>query len=219
MEGSLSDAISAVSTMEIVTEFKIPFEHRRGRTYLLCPGHDDQNFGSCYVDKNDDGYYCYACDEHVSKWDMLLKVSGFTHASAANWFFEKSGITPSKFSPNPLANIHKLITKLQVFVDNSPTYDDIYDCKKLESTYGRTINGDYLFSELTSCSPLLDLYRDNKELFKTVVLNVLNRKKDKLNDLIKSHRSFAGIPSDEINEGASKQLEIIKNLIDEVVQI
>ena len=184
MEGTLSEAIQAVPTMEIVQQFNIPFQIRNGKTYLICPGHDDQHFGSCYIDKKDDGYYCYACNEHVDKWGMLLKVSGYSHKDAAKWFFETSGITPSKFSVNPLANVNKLIGKLSEFVDNTPVYDDSYDCKKLESSYGRNINGDYLFSDLVTGNPLLQLYKDDKELFKTIVLNVLKHRKEKLLGLL-----------------------------------
>ena len=75
-KGTLSDAISSVSTMDIIDSFAVPNRTRRGRTYILCPGHDDHNFGSCYIDKNDNGYYCYVCGEHVQKWEMVLKLNG-----------------------------------------------------------------------------------------------------------------------------------------------
>lgn len=218
MEGTLSEAIQAVSTMTIVEEFGIPFQRRNGKTYLICPGHDDQHFGSCYIDKKDNGYYCYACNEHVQKWDMLLKVSKFTHKDAANWFFEKSGITPSKTtSTNPLASINKLIARLQDYVDNSPVYNDVTDCTKLESSYGRNINGDYLLSEVVEGNPLLSLYKLNKELFKTVVLNILTRREEKLNGLIR--RKMSCISQQDLADGVQAELSKLSELKSDVIQM
>lgn len=92
---ALTEAIDRVTTMDIVDAFNIPFRIRNGKILLLCPGHDDKNFGSCYVDRNDNGYYCYACGEHVSKFRMVEKLTG-SSKSAADWFFSVTGVQRGK---------------------------------------------------------------------------------------------------------------------------
>lgn len=165
--GNLTDAIEAVSTMDIVEHFGIPYQERRGRIYLLCPGHTDNHFGSCYVDKNDNGYYCYVCAEHVRKWDMLKKVSGYNNTDARDWFFRVSGITPSK-QANPLIPILQLIKDIGPFINNSTVYNDIHACEKQESSYGRIEQGEYLYSEPACAKPLLELYKTDSMLFAEV---------------------------------------------------
>lgn len=170
--GTLSDAIEAVSTMDIVEHFGIAYQERKGRVYLLCPGHTDNHFGSCYVDKNDNGYYCYVCAEHVRKWDMLKKVSGYNNTDARDWFFRMSGITPSK-QANPLTPILQFIKEATPFIDNSTVYTDIHACEKHESSYGRVEKGEYLYSEPVCTKPLLELYKKDCMLFADVVRETL----------------------------------------------
>lgn len=189
MEGTLSDAVQAVSTIEIVEEFGIPNRTKNGKTYLLCPGHDDTHFGSCYIDKNDNGYYCYACSEHVPKWAMLRKVSGKSPRDAADWFFQHSGITPTR-TANPLAPVMKLVKDLELYIDNSPLYEDQFVCAKSSSSYGRISHGDYFFSELISQNPLLNLYKQSPTVFATTCINALTEKiafKNRLLKFFKRH--------------------------------
>lgn len=189
MEGNLRDAIAAVPTMDIVEEFGIYHKQRGANILILCPGHDDQRLGSCLIDRKDDGYYCYACAEHVSKWDMLRKVSGYSGRSAAEWFFQRAGITPTK-QVDPLARILKFIKQVAVHIDNSPVYDDKYVCAKVDSTYGRIQKGEYLYSDLASNNPLLELYKINPNLFVDTVTNAIRVKQEeqrKVADFCASH--------------------------------
>ena len=124
-KGTLADAIAAVSTLEIVEEFDIPYKTHRGRVYLLCPGHDDAHFGSCYIDKNDNGYYCYVCGEHVDKWNMVLRLKNNNKSDACAWFFQMAGLTPTEKSNNdPYKRITQLIKALEPHVKNSVVYND-----------------------------------------------------------------------------------------------
>ena len=181
--GTLSEAIEAVSTMDIVETFGVPHVERRGRVLLLCPGHTDHDFGSCYIDKNDNGYYCYACAEHVRKWDMLKKVSGYNNRDARDWFFRMSGITPS-FQANPLSPILQFVKELAPFVDNSTVYNDIHTCEKQESSYGRMEKGEYLYSEPLCTKPLLELYKMDSMLFADVVRATLQTRKAEQDNVI-----------------------------------
>ena len=190
MTGTLQDAIEALSTEECVDILGIPKMHRRGFTYLLCPGHDDKNFGSCYIDKRrDDGYYCYVCGEHVAKWDMVAKVEGFDTETEkkkiANWFFENSGIEPTKeVQANPYSGILSLIRDLAPFVNNRPVHDDKRPCDKTESQYGRFMNGDYLYSEVVVANPLFELFKEDREMFGKIVNAQLDRHIKKYADVM-----------------------------------
>lgn len=181
---SLHDAIAAVPTFDIVEHFGVPYMERKGRVYLLCPGHNDTHFGSCYIDqKEDDGYYCYACAEHVNKWNMVKKLSGYTNYEIANWFFQKSGITPSN-QANPMAPVLKLVKQISRFIDDSTVYNDIYACEKKESSYGRIESGEYLYSEPAIAKPIIELYKADYMLFVDVVTAALEKKKKQYENVV-----------------------------------
>ena len=191
-KGTLSDAIDAVSTLDIVEEFDIPHKTQRGRTYLLCPGHDDRHFGSCYVDKNDNGYYCYVCGEHVTKWQMVLQLNGNKKSDACEWFFKMSGITPIEENrDDPYKKALQLIRRLEQYVHNDVVYNDTHACDKIDSSYGRNINGEYLYSDLTITNPLMELYKTNKNVFKDVVCRVLDKEIQKLSQTIAFYKEHA----------------------------
>lgn len=182
--GTLSDAIAAVSTLDIVEEFGIPNKTRRGRTYLLCPGHDDTHFGSCYIDKNDNGYYCYVCGEHVDKWNMVLRLKNNDKADTCSWFFQMAGLTPTgKPKDDPYKKVIRYIKEIEPYTKNSVVYSDLYPCEKSDSSYGRNINGEYLFSEISMTNPLMELYKTNKSAFVTVVSTRLKKEQERARKL------------------------------------
>ena len=173
-KGTLTDAINLVSTISIVEEFNVPHFTKKGITYLLCPGHEDRHFGSCYIDKNDNGYYCYACGEHVDKWHMVLKLNGNDKSKAATWFFDTAGIDRTKtIEEDPYQNLLKLIKQIEPYFKNGTIYNDLHECSKVESSYGRNIGGAYLYSEISITNPLLETYKKDKVAFKKIVLNML----------------------------------------------
>jgi hypothetical protein len=185
-KGTLSDAIEAVSTMDIIDAFDVPNKMRRGRLYLLCPGHDDRHFGSCYVDKNDNGYYCYVCGEHVNKWNLVLKLNGNKKAEACEWFFKASGITPTEDRhEDPYKKVLQIIRQLEHYIRNDVVYNDTHTCDKIDSSYGRSINGEYMYSELSITNPLMDIYKSSKQAFKKIVLNMLDREIAKTSKMMK----------------------------------
>jgi hypothetical protein len=187
-KGTLSDAIASVSTLDIVEAFDIPHKTRRGRTYLLCPSHDDTHFGSCYIDKNDNGYYCYVCGEHVNKWNMVLNLNGNKKADACEWFFKMSGITPTEeYREDPYKKAVSLIRLLEPYIRNDVVYNDTYVCDKVDSSYGRNINGEYVYSELAITNPLLDIYKSNKSMFKQIVLQKLDNEIKKTTQIMQSY--------------------------------
>lgn len=228
-KGTLSDAIEAVSTIDIVEAFDVPHTTRRGRTYLLCPGHDDKHFGSCYVDKKDNGYYCYVCGEHVTKWNMVLQLNGNKKADACEWFFAMAGITPTEEKgDDPYRKALQLIRKLEQYVRNNPVYNDVCVCDKINSSYGRNINGEYLYSELAITNPLIDIYKANKTTFKNVVLNILDTEVKKVSRRMKQYDNIDDcvyidtvglVPYSEMATACKSVIANIHNLMAEVEQL
>ena len=229
-KGKLSDAIDAVTTMEIVDAFGVPNRTRRGRTYLICPSHDDHEFGSCYIDKNDNGYYCYVCGEHVDKWNMVLYLNGNNKRSACEWFFNMAGIIPEEDNkPDPYRKALQLIRKLEQYIRNYVIYQDLNDCEKSESSYGRNSRGQYFYSELAIANPLMELYKTDKATFKKVVTAKLKAEEKKaVNMAAKCHQStddgfyidgMGIVPLSDMEESCNEIANNIKNLINEVAHL
>lgn len=226
-KGTLADAIANVTTMDIVEHFGVPYRVRRGRTYLLCPGHDDNHYGSCYVDKNDNGYYCYVCGEHVRKWDMALRLNGNNGAATAELFFRLAGITPSnEFTEDPYKKAQKLIKKLEQYIRNDAVYNDTYVCDKIDSSYGRNINGEYLYSDKVVTNPLLEIYKKSQPLFKETVLRILDNESKKISRMMSKYMKDSDdgifvanlgiVPSDELVEACKTLRAQIEDLMLEV---
>lgn len=174
--GSLRDAIDHVSTMQIVDYFDIPMRAHGGYTWILCPKHDDHHFGSCYIDKNDNGYYCYVCKEHVNKWDMVMLLLHASESDVAKWFFTISGIKPDKFQTDPEKDIKKTIQLIERLCYNNPVFTDLKTCEKKETSYGRMIGTEYLYSEKIEPSPLFSLYKAAPNVFQTTVESLIRKK-------------------------------------------
>ena len=230
-KGTLANAIDAVSTMDIVEGFDIPYRIKNGKTYILCPNpsHDDRHFGSCYIDRKDNGYYCYACSEHASKWQLVLYLNGNKKADAADWFFKTAGMIPIKENQeDPFKKATKVIRKIEDYLKNSVVYNDLKSCEKIESSYGRNINGQYLYSELSITNPLADIYKMDKQFFKDYVSNLLTAKIEKI-EKTKAEYQRTGdclfvdnadlITTDEIVDACNEKVTNIQALINEISEL
>ena len=108
---------------------------------------------------------------------MLLKLNGNKRHAAAEWFFKTAGMTPMvENKEDPFKKVVKLIKRLEKHMDNRPVYNDIKVCEKMDSSYGRNINGEYLYSEVVVGSPLADIYKINKTIFKELTSQMLELK-------------------------------------------
>lgn len=183
-KGTLSDAINKVSTIDIIEFYNVPHQARRGKIYILCPNpdHNDMHYGSCYVDKDDDGYYCYPCGAHVNKWNMVLQLNGNKKADAYAWFFQMAGMSPieEKQHDDPYKKALRAIRRVEQYMRNGVIYNDVCACDKIDSSYGRNINGEYLYSEISIANPLMELYKSDKAAFKHTVDLRLNSEMQKL---------------------------------------
>lgn len=233
-EGTLSMAISMVTTMDIVYAFDVPYQVRRDKVHLLCPNpdHPDHHFGSCYIDKNDNGYYCYVCGAHVNKWEMVLQLNGNDRRAARNWFFKMSGLNPINSMPNfddPYQRALQLIRRLEHHMKNNMVYNDVAACSKVDSSYGRNINGEYLYSETHIANPLIELYKINKQTFKDIVCHMLNIEIARYNSMIAAYKKdcddgmyidTVGLVSNaELAEACAMCIDEITDLVDLVNEL
>jgi hypothetical protein len=229
-KGTLSDAIEAVTTLDIVEAFDIPHKTKRGRTYILCPGHDDKHFGSCYIDKNDNGYYCYVCGKHVTKWEMALMLHQNNKLKTCEWFFNISGITPTETKrEDPYKKVVVLIRQLEQYIRNDVVYNDTHVCNKCDSSYGRNINGEYMYSTLEITNPMLELYKTNKNAFKALVTRILNSRLQDIRVAVKSYQDKADdcfyietvglIPNDDMAHAGQSLEDNLKTLIAKVNEL
>ena len=228
-KGTLSDAVALVSTMDIVEAFDVPYQARRGKTYLICPGHEDQHFGSCYIDKRDNGYYCYVCKEYVDKWNMVLKLNGGNKAAARDWFFQTAGISPVEIKvDDPYKNAKALIRRLEPYLKNGAVHNDLSACDKMDSSYNRNINGEYLYSELMIQNPLAEIYKNDKNAFKRIVINVLRARECEVTSKMHDYENeydflyvdgVGVILYTEIKEACMAAKQAIARLIEEVEQL
>ena len=183
MTADLDTAIDMVDNEDIIDIFGVPKQVRNNKVYILCPGHDDKRFGSCYLDqKAHSGYFCYACGKWVSKFHMVQQITGWDNKETAKWFFDTAGVEPDhpkKEEDDSYRKVIPVIKSLKKYLGNEPLYDDICPCEKKESTYGRTLNGDYMVSKLAISNPLLELYKADRTMFRNIVLRQLNRKVNK----------------------------------------
>lgn len=62
----------------VVKEYGIETFSKGKNTYILCPGHvsrlgkEDVHFGNCILKEK--GYYCFACQEYVSIFEMIMEL-------------------------------------------------------------------------------------------------------------------------------------------------
>jgi hypothetical protein len=151
---------------------------------------------------------------------MVLKLNGNNRSEAAEWFFKTAGITPVvENSADPYKKAVKLIRKMEKHVCNTPIYNDLKACEKIDSSYGRNINGEYLYSELSITNPLIDIYKRDKQSFKDIAYQLLDVKIAKLS---KTKRYYESNCNDGIfveNAGLvtyGEMAEVCQTMIDEV---
>ena len=109
-----------------------------------------------------------------NKWNMVLKLNGNRKVDAYEWFFKMAGMSPAEVNyDDPYRKALKVIRQLEQYVRNDAVYNDTYACDKIDSSYGRNIHGEYLYSELAITNPLMEVYKSDKGVFKKIVTRML----------------------------------------------
>jgi hypothetical protein len=119
---------------------------------------------------------------------MVLALNGNKKAEAYEWFFKMAGMSPVETKhDDPYKKVLQLIRQLEPYIRNNVIYNDLYVCDKTESSYGRNIGGEYLYSEISVSNPLLELYKSNKEAFKQVALRCVETEMSKIKNAMHAY--------------------------------
>lgn len=159
--------------------------HRRGnRNLVLCPFHADNKIGSCYIDHN--GLICYSCGARADVFGIAQRVMNVSFGEALSFvadlcggaeYYDEEAASESMsgFIPRNIAEELNLFTP-PIYIDID-CVDDYYTAKELregtqiikevyDSDAGEMI---YLIQELADPNPLLSLYRNNSEMYQSIV--------------------------------------------------
>ena len=162
---------------------------------------------------------------------MVLKVNGNRKTDARDWFFKMAGLTPIEDQnyDDPFAKAVRLIRQLEPYINNKAVYNDLHVCEKSESSYGRSMNGEYFYSEVAVANPLMQIYKTDKLTFKTLVVNMLNLEIAKISQMKNVYQTNsedcvyidgAGLfENSEISDACDDKIEKLRKLIDATEQL
>ena len=99
-------------------------DYRRHRISVLCPGHDDHHFGSCYITSN--GCRCYVCDKEYDVFDMVRLHQKISFGKALKIVAEYcGGLEHFLPSGNESGSASRLISRADmdlIGIVNTPVY-------------------------------------------------------------------------------------------------
>lgn len=163
----------------------IPMQTRGSKTLILCPAHDDHNFGSCFVNRR--GYYCYSCHARGDVFNLVQTTLNVGFGEAANYVANLCGgermykradaetADQSAPSKKPFLTA-ELMERLglhdePVWVNDLvvPTYEEAAELRKTNGwRYEETSIG-YVITRIKCQSPLRDLYNNGYETYMAMV--------------------------------------------------
>ena len=176
---SESDALTVADYIGMETKDK------GSRISILCPRHNDRNFGSAFLDKDGKGYTCYVCGEHHDTFQMVRDFMGISFPEAVKTVAEACSIgdifiereeehLPTILDRETLSFIGiKPPAKVWVNVGTS------FDRPKLEKgerfIYEYTPTGEeegyYIIQKCIDKNPLLTLKKESPEEYQELIKN------------------------------------------------
>ena len=144
--------------METVCDnLKIPTLEKGGRIQVICPFHDDHNFGSAYIINNQ--IRCFACDVHADALSVVMKVKGYNFPQAceclANMFGGVAAYTDSEAAKKTFMPLNKkerealMLPSTQISINN--------------------------------------IAQSDRELYKRTILNLAEKAKDKYQSMLEQY--------------------------------
>lgn len=83
MELTVSTLKELIDIETVVDLLDIPIKYVGKRIQILCPCHNDHNFGSCYIDNN--GFHCYSCGAGGDVIELVKAALKCSFAEACNF--------------------------------------------------------------------------------------------------------------------------------------
>lgn len=176
---------------------------RKGkRKSILCPSHDDRNFGSCILTER--GYRCFACGMNGDIFQMVQAYLNCDFLEAVKKVAEIAGVKIEEIEESgAYISVLKPSERQLIGLHVSPIKHVIQIGKDIESEEKNEITIDNpekeTLVELKTIinNPLIELKRDNEDLYNQIVINHCKDAIDKRRRMIKAVQNPHPLPSIE----------------------
>jgi len=108
---------------EVLDYYNIPYRERAGSAELdlLCPFHDDNNFGNARYNMNKDAFHCFSCGAKGNKTQFVSSLEKCTYKEAAELLVNNFIGTGHNYDITTLTeNLNKRSKKVQEKKSNLP---------------------------------------------------------------------------------------------------
>lgn len=194
----------AADILVVAEEIGIPIQMSGKKPKIICPCHDDQHFGSCYLDTERKTFRCYSCG---AKGDIFALVQAALNISfpeakaviaetcggaaqfemsgeAIERSYQYSGMMLPKADQDFLG-IHNdvIYTDTAFYEELSDVDDEQQNCTIPEYDVEERILG-YRVQQRVMTNPLYSLMRENETQYRLLIDVFCQRKIDQLRELI-----------------------------------
>ena len=200
-----TDLIKSIADVETVAESLGLETRRQGKNIsILCPDHNDQHFGSCFLTKS--GYNCYACGSHGDMIHLVMHVLHSSFEEACEYIASIYGRTEDfRFASSERPNKRLLDDESLrlIGLGREPEGDRVYAHKYvvlnpsdvediLEPTQrlkwvpvrSRRYTGYYIVQDLLSSNPLRDLLFEDEAAYNELIARKAGEAADKYRAMI-----------------------------------
>lgn len=194
----------AADILIVAEEAGIPLNLRGKRPQIICPCHDDQNFGSCYLDQEKKTFKCYACGAKGDIFDLVQAALNLTFNDAVAFVAETCGGTEQfKVSVGDIERNIQLSGKMlpraeQVFIGlhNEAVYTDTAfyeDLEDIDDDKQRLAHAEYdqdnviigyRVEKRALSNPLYTLMQEDEDQYRSLVDTFCQRKIDFYNQIV-----------------------------------
>lgn len=182
------EAIREAADIQVVAEeIGIPIQLGKKNPMILCPCHDDEHFGSCYLDLKRNTFKCYSCGAHGDVFALVQAAMGVSFARAKEIVAEIcGGSTQFKIQPGDETDIaySGMIPRVdQEFIglQNTPVYvssgfyNSLEEIDDEERAQAETIYDKdnyvvgYCTTRKAASNPLYTLMKDDPEMYRFMI--------------------------------------------------
>lgn len=224
----------AADIIVVAEELGIPISYNRRKPMILCPCHDDHNFGSCYIDPKKKTFHCYSCGAKGDVFSLAQHSLNVSFYEAEKFVAETCGgtkqfrITEGQEEKEKREISRKLIPQADmdfIGLHSSPVYvttnfqwsindipeEDRENTSQVRDKYGY-LEG-YRIQRCVVQNPLFALYRDDEDAYHELIDDFCKRKIDALNDAVAAFKF--GSASPYVQEAVDSTLKYVS--VDEMV--
>lgn len=194
----------AADILVVAEEIGIPIQMSGKNPQIICPCHDDQHFGSCYLDTERKTFRCYSCGAKGDIFALVQAALNISFPEAKAVIAETCGGTSQfEMSGEEIKRSYQhsgmMLSKADqdfLGIQNDTVYTDIAfyqdpDCVDDEQKHNVIIEYDHedrpVGCRVQKCvlsNPLYSLMRDNEEVYHELIDNFCQRKIDQLHMII-----------------------------------